>query len=146
MSTDENSDKYDLCYQLHLAFISVTEILNQELRSAGLDLAHPRFTILQAFFRHPGMSQSELARTTAKDGAAISRSVACLEKRGLLERKWLNGCTKGVFPTDRAEKLRPLLDEAIRKTIDRACARLEDGQITSLSQILQKIRETLSGS
>lgn len=142
----ENYDKYALGYRLHMTFIALTEALNHELRQAGLDLAHPQFTILQAVLRTPGMSQSELARTTAKDGAAIARSVAYLEKRGLLERKWLNGCTKGVFATDRGKDLQPLLDEAIRKTIDHACTGLEEEDVQMLMQSLRKIRSTLSGS
>ena len=145
MSTDDkNFHKYDLGNQLHLAFIALTETLNQELRQAGLDLVHPQFTIIQAVFRHPGMSQTELAQRTAKDGAAMARSVACLEKRGLLERKWLNGCTKGVFATDRAKKLQSLLDEAIRKTLDRACAGFEEEEVKMLIQNLLKIRTTLA--
>lgn len=147
MSTDNDIfDKYALGYHMHLAFIALTGALNQELRQAGLDLVHPQFTILQAVLRNPGISQSELARATAKDCAAIARSVAYLEKRGLLERKWLNRCTKGVFATDRAKDLQPLLDEAIQKTIDRACATLNEEDMKGLSQSLLKIQSILSGS
>ncbi len=137
-------DKYSLGYHLHLAFIAVVETLNQELRRTGLKITHPQFTILQTVFRCPGLSQSDLARETAKDVAAIARSLTHLEKLGLLERKWLNGCTKGVFPTQRAESLRPLLDEAIQKTIDRACAGLDAEQARNLIRMLRDIKTTLA--
>lgn len=137
------SDKYALGYHMHLAFIALTDALNQELRRVGLDISHPHFTILQVVSRRPGLSQSELARETAKDNAAITRSLAYLEKQGLLQRKWINGCTKGVFATELAENLRPLLEEAIRKTIDRACADLDEENVELLNRLLGKIRMTL---
>ncbi len=94
-------------------------------------------------FRRPGLSQRELARETAKDNTAITSSLAYLEKQGLLKRKWINGCTKGVFATELAENLRPLLEEAIRKTIDRACADLDEENVELLNRLLGKIRMTL---
>lgn len=145
MSTNSSyQDKYSLGYHLHLAFIAVVETLNQELRGAALKITHPQFTILQTVFRRPGLSQAELARETAKDVAAITRSLAYLEKLGLVERKWLNGRTKGVFATPQAESLRPLLDEAIRKTIDRACAGLEEEEAGNLIRLLREIKTTLT--
>ncbi len=145
MSTNTgHQDNYSLGYHLHLAFIAVVETLNQELRRAGLKISHPQFAILQTVFRRPGLSQAELARETAKDVAAITRSLSYLEKLGLGERKWLNGCTKGVYPTPQAESLRPLLDEAIRKTIDRACAVLDAEEAGNLIRYLREIKTTLS--
>lgn len=145
MSTDyKNSGKYALGYHLHLAFIALTETLNQELHRLGLKLTHPQFTILQAVFRQPGLNQSELARATAKDGAAIARSVAYLEKQGLLERKWINGCAKGVFTTAKAEELRSLLEKAIQQTLDKACSEICEDKIEDMNRILQQIRITLT--
>lgn len=147
MSTGNiDSGKYSLGYHLHLAFIAVTETLNQELHKAGLELTHPQFTILQAVFRQPGLSQRELARATAKDAAAITRSLAYLEKLGLMERRWINGCTKGVFPTAKAEKLQPALEKAIQNTLDRACAGLDDDKIKSINNILLQIKSTLGSN
>lgn len=145
MSTvNTDSGKYALGFHLHLAFIALTETLNKELHKAGLELTHPQFTILQAVFRKPGMSQRELAMVTAKDGAAITRSLAYLEKLGLLERKRINGRAKGVFATARAENLRPALDKAIKNTLDRACVGLDDEKIESMNSVLQRIKAALS--
>ena len=140
----EDTGKYSLGYHLHLAFSALTDTLNQELKKAGLNLTHPQFSILQAVFRSPGLSQSKLAEETAKDGGAITRSLNYLEKQELIERKWINGCTKGVFPTGKAERLKPALDNAIRNTIDQACACFGMEAIASLNEKLIDIKNTLS--
>lgn len=141
--SNNTQNKYSLGYYLHLAFIAVVEELNRELRQAGLKITHPQFTLLQAVYRQPGLSQTELAKATAKDAAAVTRSLTYLEKQGLVERKWLNGCAKGVFLTPKAESLRPVLDKAIGRTIDRACANMDAAQVEQLNLSLRKMRETL---
>lgn len=139
-------DKYALGYFLHHAFIALTETLNRELREAGLRLTHPQFTILQTVFRRPGISQRELAQATAKDAAAITRSLDFLEKQGLVKRKPINGCTKGVYATNRADELRPVLEEAIKHTLERAFADIEDEEIEKVNGILQQIQAALTSN
>lgn len=140
---DADHGPESLGYQLHRAFAALTETLHGELRAAGLALTHPQFSILRAVSRKPGLSQNGLARVTGKDGAAISRSLDYLEKRGLIRREPLNGCTKGVFLTDRAEELRPLLERAIRKTVARACSGLTPQEVGTVIRLLEKISATL---
>lgn len=132
-----------LGYHLHRAFAALTGALHGELRAAGLALTHPQFSVLQAVSRKPGLSQNGLARETGKDGAAISRSLDYLEKRGLVLRAPINGCTKGVFLTPRGQALRPLLDSAIRKTIERACHDMTPEEVETVISLLEKISSTL---
>ena len=136
---EADDEKNALGYHLHRAFAALTEALHGELRAAGLPLTHPQFSVLQAVSRKPGISQNGLARETGKDGAAISRSLNYLEKQGLIRREAINGCTKGVFLTPRAEALRPLLDDAIHKTVGRACAGMDEGEVETAVRLLKKI-------
>lgn len=140
---EADDEKNTLGYHLHRAFAALTETLHAELRAAGLPLTHPQFSVLQAVSRKPGISQNGLARETGKDGAAISRSLDYLEKQGLLRRAPLNGCTKGVFLTQKAEELRPLLDGAIRKTVARACRDMTPEEEETVICLLKKISATL---
>lgn len=140
-----DDEKNALGYHLHRAFAALTETLHGELRAAGLALTHPQFSVLRAVSRKPGLSQNGLARETGKDGAAISRSLTYLEKQGLIRRERINGRTKGVFLTRKAEELRPLLDEAIRKTVARACAGLAEAEVETVVRLLEKISSTLHG-
>ena len=138
-----DDEKNALGYHLHRAFAALTETLHGELRAAGLSLTHPQFSVLQAVSRKPGISQNGLARETGKDGAAISRSLNYLEKQGLVRRAPINGCTKGVFLTGKAEELRPLLDGAIRKTVARACRDMKPGEVETVIRLLEKICASL---
>ena len=141
--TKPHDEKDKLGYHLHRAFAALTETLHGELRAAGLPLTHPQFSVLQAVSRKPGLSQNGLARETGKDGAAISRSLNYLEKQGLIRRAAINGCTKGVFLTPRAEELRPLLDDAIRKTVSRACSGMDEAEVETAIRLLKKIFSAL---
>lgn len=141
--SEAHKEQPSLGYHLHKAFAALTETLNGELRAAGLALTHPHFSLLQAVGRMPGASQAKLARETGKDTAAVSRSLDYLEKRGFLQRSRINGCTKGVFLTARGEELRPLLEEAIRKTVARACAGLAPREGETLIRLLKTITATL---
>ena len=140
---DTDHEPKSLGYHLHRAFAALTETLHGELRAAGLSLTHPQFSVLQAVSRQPGLSQSGLARETGKDAAAISRSLTYLEKRGLVRRAAINGCTKGVFLTPRAEELRPLLEEAIQKTVARACSGMKPDEVETVIRLLEKLSATL---
>ena len=140
---EADDEKNALGYHLHRAFAALTETLHGELRAAGLALTHPQFSVLQAVSRKPGLSQNGLARETGKDSAAISRSLDYLEKRGLIRRAPINGCTKGVFLTHRAEGLRPRLDDAIRKTVARACSGLTREEVATVIRLLGTIYSTL---
>lgn len=143
---DTENETASLGYHLHKTFAALTEALNGELRALGLNLSHPQFAIIQAVGRRPGLSQNDLARETGKDSAAISRSLACLEHQGLIRRERINGCTKGVYLTPRAEDVRPLMEEAVRNTIERACAGLQPGEVQTGIKILRNIFSTLQAN
>ena len=133
-------DEHNLGCNLYHAFVTVTGILHQELRRVGLNLTYPQFLILETVFRRPGLNQSELGRETAKDSGAITRSLSYLEKKGFLERKWINGSSKGVFVTSYGEEVKPLLKNAIQKALERACANLTEDQKNCLNCLLQRIK------
>lgn len=140
---DTDHERESLGYHLHRAFAALSETLHGELRAAGLQLTHPQFSVLRAVSRRPGLSQNGLARETGKDGAAISRSLNYLEGRGLIRRVRINGRAKGVFLTPEAEALRPLLEDAIRKTVGRACAGMDDAEVETAVRLLKNIFSAL---
>ena len=145
MSSDLNNyNKFALAPNLYQAFVAMTGDLRRTLRQAGIPLTFPQFQILEAVFNNPGLSQSDLAKETAKDNAAITRSLVYLEKQGLVERKWINGCAKGVFVTAQGEKTRLLLEDAIRKTCERARAGMQEEQIICLNKLLIHIKLNLT--
>lgn len=141
--TGNPKEAENLGYYLHRAFSALTDELTRQLHTGGLNISHAHFSILQAISREPGINQNELARCLGKDIAAISRSLCYLEKRGLIRREWLNGCTKGVYLTKSGEEQRPLLDQAIRSSIERACKKSDGAEIEICINALKNIYSSL---
>lgn len=135
--------RQDLGYQLHRAFAAMTATLNHELRSVGIPLTHAQFSILQAAKRSPGLSQTDLACETGKDRGAICRSLTYLEREGWIRREKKSGRVNSVFLTQKANAAQPLLEQAIRMTIEKACAVLQPNEIEDCAEVLEKIGTAL---
>ena len=59
----------------------------REMSKRGFDISGEQWIILKRTHEEPGISQKEIARSTYKDPASITRMIDLLEKRGLLERQ-----------------------------------------------------------
>lgn len=130
-------------YHLHRAFAALTDVLSRELQAAGAPVSPSQFAILQAVAREPGVSQNGLARRLGRDAAALSRSLRRLEQQGLVRRAPINGCTKGVFPTPQAQKLRPALQRAAARANERALQILGAGGIEHALALLDALATAL---
>lgn len=56
----------------------------QALRDGQHELTHMEAKVLAFFGRHPGSTQSELARHSGRDKAQVARLITALRERGLL--------------------------------------------------------------
>lgn len=57
----------------------------QALRDGQHELTHMEAKVLAFFGRHPGSTQSELARQSGRDKAQLARLITALRERGLLQ-------------------------------------------------------------
>ncbi|HEX8610528.1 MAG TPA: helix-turn-helix domain-containing protein [Telluria sp.] len=57
----------------------------QALRDGQHELTHMEAKVLAFFGRHPGSTQSELARHSGRDKAQVARLITALRERGLLQ-------------------------------------------------------------
>lgn len=134
-----NYEKESLGFHLDKAFAAVRAVLADELASRQIKLNHQQFSILQTIHRSPGLSQSALASSVGMDVAAVSRSTATLERRGLLVKRELNGCTNGLYLTEKSREMMPLLDGAIKATTRKCSEDLEPGELEATLASLRKI-------
>ncbi|MEQ8325014.1 MAG: MarR family transcriptional regulator [Vicingaceae bacterium] len=58
----------------------------RELSNKGIDISGEQWVILKRAHESPGLSQKEIAESTYKDPASVTRMLDLLEKRGLLKR------------------------------------------------------------
>jgi len=60
---------------------------HREMSKRGFDISGDQWIILRRAYEQPGISQKEIANSTYKDPASVTRMIDLLEKRGLLERQ-----------------------------------------------------------
>lgn len=88
MNLEENFEiKNLLSYPLNRVSLLYKRRLYAEFQSACIDLRPEQWQLLVLLHDNPGMIQSELAIGTDKDPTNITRSIDCLGRYGLLERK-----------------------------------------------------------
>lgn len=90
------------------------------LADEGLDLMHSEFVVLRVLGEINGLTQSQIASDMGMERSGISRTLATLEQKGYIERKFINGKTKVVTLTEKAEKLLPLLESISYKLTEHA--------------------------
>ena len=139
-----NTPEYDLLgVWLDFAFKSLVTELNRSLHSVGLPLNHAQFTILQNLFLKDGQSQSDIARRVGKDRAAISRSIANLEKNGFIIRKGVTGSKNGVFLTSKAFENRNKISAAINMATAKGRGNMQSDEYENGIKFLKKIYNNL---
>lgn len=71
-----------LCANLRRAARVVTQYYDEEMRSSGLRLS--QFTLLQALYKAPGISQNRLAGLLEFDSTTLTRTLGSLRRKGWL--------------------------------------------------------------
>ncbi|MGV8854038.1 MAG: MarR family winged helix-turn-helix transcriptional regulator [Devosia sp.] len=76
--------EFDLCVVLNarMAARAVTRLADANLRRYGITAA--QFSILTSLLDHPGRSVTQMASAIAMDRSTLSRSLALLERNGLV--------------------------------------------------------------
>lgn len=134
-----------LGYYLNRTFTALVDELNNDLRRAGIPLNHSQFVVLKALLKSESevMSQREIAARVGKDPAAISRTLASLERNGFVERHPVSGCKNGVALTPKAIAIHSGIEKVIRTTILTACAGISPEDYRAGIAFLNRIYETL---
>jgi DNA-binding MarR family transcriptional regulator len=108
------------------------------------DLSVVEYTVLDALGRQDGwhMRMQQLARATALSSSATTRLVNRLEDRGLLTRILCLDDRRGIYTEltalghELVEKVRPIHDEALEKSLDAA------QQIPELAPLVDALHRT----
>ena len=76
-----------------------------------------QYLYITTLCRHPGLSQDELAEKLIFNKSSVARQVASLEEKGFVKRRRNEKDKREmlVYPTEKAEKLVPVISEVIRE-------------------------------
>ena len=96
--------------------ISRSQAIYRQGRVAAPDLATGHYALILAVCREPGRSQEELAQELCLNKSTVTRSLACLEEHGYIERAPHSDDRRrlSVYPTARAQAVLPRLRAASR--------------------------------
>lgn len=118
----------------------------ERLEMAKYGLKGPHVQCLLTMLKHPdGITSAELVKICDKDKAAVSRTVAELEKEGMISRQTRNGnlYRAQLFLTDSGKVAASRVENRIHLAVSKAGEGLTDEQRTAYCQALELIAANL---
>lgn len=134
-----------------LGFLTITTnrllgaALRKGLASVGVDLSAEQWGVLLQLWDQGGMSQDELTRIVCVEKSSLSRVVAGMEVKGLLERRRdaQDGRRKLLFPTAKAYGLRARATSVAMDTLTRSLAGVSAGDLAVCVGVLKQVKKNL---
>jgi len=124
----------------------IQKIERVEMEKFGLK--GPHVQCMLAMNRNPeGLTASQLCTMCEKDKAAVSRTIAELEKEGMVERAGDSGNRYRALLklTEKGADVARWVDERVRLAVEKAGVGLRDDQRGIFYQVLALIAENLQG-
>lgn len=128
-----------LGFYINRALSAMIRNLNKELKAAGLDIQHSHFVVLKFLSVKDSVCQSEISYISGKDKAAISRTLAYLEKNNYVVREAQNKCKYSVVLTDKGREIIPLINDIADKVTSKAFTGFRNGAKIRVIEDLTKI-------
>jgi DNA-binding MarR family transcriptional regulator len=134
-----------LPYRLSILSNRVSQIIaNAYARRFGLGVTEWR--VIAVLGRYPGLSANAVAARTAMDKVAVSRTVARLLERGLLQRD-MHDDDRRRSVLELSREGYSIYDEVVPAALDyerRLLAPLDDDERSQLDKLLRKLNEGLN--
>ena len=113
--------------------------LNRALAPYGINSSQYQFIL--NLFQNPGITQDKLPELICINKSNVARTLAQLEKKGLIRRQVNPGDkrTAAVFPTERARELYPQIMEVIATWDEAATSTLSPQEKQSLLELMQRV-------
>jgi MarR family transcriptional regulator for hemolysin len=132
-----------MIYQLYQTPRLYTKTLNNELREMGIYTSE--WSVLSIIGQHKIVAQSDLVKYLEVEPAAISKTMSKLEKKGIIERKFLKDKReKYISMTPRAEELYQELREKVLEHRRLALSNMTESERIQLYILLKKVHANLS--
>ncbi len=106
----ENKNTYATPYVgclVGAAFQKLIAQLDAALKKAALSITAAEYMILRALYTNDGLQQCQICDMVGKDKASICRSVAALDKKGLIKTEYVSHKCIKVWLTEKANEIRP---------------------------------------
>jgi DNA-binding MarR family transcriptional regulator len=118
----------------------------QVLRGGPNDITHMESKVLGYVGRHPGATQSDLARDSGRDKAQLARLIKGLRERGLLAGEADEADRRNVrlALTSEGESVLRLLQQQTRRLATKAVAGIDAAERVQLVALLRRVSANLA--
>jgi DNA-binding MarR family transcriptional regulator len=118
----------------------------QVLRGGPNDITHMESKVLGYIGRHPGATQSDLARDSGRDKAQLARLIKGLRERGLLAGEADEADRRNVrlALTSEGESVLRLLQQQTRRLATKAVAGIDAAERAQLVALLRRVSANLA--
>ena len=133
-------------FKLERTIRQLRKYKSRHLKALGLDISSEQWVILKRLSEQSDMSQRELAKTTYKDPAAVTRTLDLLQKKELLERK-ASETDRRLYLVSLSRKGKKLVKDTLPEAVkirEKGTYRISKKEIDSFLKTLDKIYENFS--
>lgn len=119
--------------------------LNEEFKREGIEVMAEQWALLLRLQEQPDMNQLELARATSRDNASVTRSVAVLERKHLIQRRQADQDRRDKYLalTPAGQALVPRMVLCAQRVLERATEGISAGELSTLNLVVQKMTRNL---
>lgn len=124
----------------------VTNKVQQLLEKEDQHLMGPHMGILADLFQRDGVRQQDLAMSSLKDKATITRSVSFLEREGLALRSPdpTDRRTKRIYITSKGRQVYQMIIPLGQEVLEQAKAEITTEELAVCQRVLQKMYDNLN--
>lgn len=138
-----HSDQRAYFFKIDTTIKRIRTFMQRGLTEAGIDLTVDQWVVLDHIHPSPGISQNDLATTTAKDAPTITRILDLLVQKGLIRRKMSEYDRRkfSIFLTEEGEKQHFQAFQVIAEARKKSWENLTDDDYNHLVRIMDQIYE-----
>lgn len=122
-------------------FMYITRFLNQNFKSAGIDITKEQWTVLAVLWKQDGISQQAIADETGRDKPSTTRLLDNLEKLGYIERR--PDAADRRINNIHLTKAGVQSEKKIMKTVEATFALLSEGISDKEKETIRKVFNTI---
>lgn len=140
------SDQRSYFFKIDTTIKRIRSFMQKGLHDAGIDLTVDQWVVIDHVKPMPGISQNDLAVSTAKDAPTITRILDLLAQKELVERKISEFDRRkfNIFLTPKGEELYKEAFKIIGEARRKSWENLTDGDYDELVRIMDTIYENIT--
>lgn len=128
-------------YLVHITGLLLKRELIEIIKKHGIDVTPEQWAILNRLSENQGLTQKELAKSSFKDTANVTRILDKLEAKNLVERRanHTDRRIRKVYITDQGRKVRDQIEPLAIEVLEKATVNIESNEVQLFNEVAKKI-------